>query len=273
MREQRSRERRTVTIKDEVVIKVQEPAASRRERLRTEAGRMVGQQTGHFVVPKILSFDDSRGEIVFERLRMTRFRQALSGGNQGTELVHRAAMALAAIHRRLELKDAVAGGSPGGPGTSYRGSVPLHGDFGMRNIFHIPSTDGLVLIDWTNADWTGIDADLGPPEIDIAVFLVSLFHRRVFGPLPISRRHDMACRFLETYAAASAAGLDLRTLHAMVARISPAFTQLIRRRKGHLQALAYRHAMVDLDFFLRRLSQRGLPTFGLHHLDSGRSAG
>jgi hypothetical protein len=273
MREQCSRGRRTVTVKGEVVIKLQEPAASRRERLRTEAGRTVGQQTGLFDVPKILSFDDSRGEIVFERLSMTRFRQALSGGNQGTELVHRAAMALAAIHRRLELNDVVAGGSPGGLGTSYRGSVPLHGDFGMRNIFCIPSTDRLVLIDWTNADWIGVDADVGPPEIDLAVFLVSLFHRRVFGPLPISCRHDMACRFLVTYAAASPAGLDLGTLHAMVARVAPAFTQLIRRHKGHLQALAYRHAMVDLDFFLRRLSQRGLPSSGDHHPDSGRSAG
>jgi hypothetical protein len=143
----------------------------------------------------------------------------------------------------------------------------------MRNIFHIPSTDHLVLIDWTNADWTGVDADLGPPEIDIAVFLVSLFHRRVFGPLPIPSRHDMASQFLGTYVAASPGGLDLRSLHAMVARISPAFTQLIRRRKGHLQALAYRHAMVDLDFFLRRLSHKGLGSPGLHHLDSGRSAG
>lgn len=273
MRQPDSKGRRAVTVEGDVVIKLQEPAVSRRERVRTEAGRTVGQQTGLFVVPKILSFDDSRGEIVFERLTMTAFRRALSGGNQGMELVHRMAMALAAIHGRLELPDVLDGGSPGGLRPSDRRSVPLHGDFGMRNIFYIPSTDRLVLIDWMNADWTAVDADLGPPELDLAVFLVSLFHRRVFGPFPISSRHDLACRFLATYAAASPAGLDFPTLHTMVARISPAFTQMVRRRKGHLQALAYRHAMVDLDLFLKRLSQRGLPRSEVHHPDSRRSAG
>src|SRR5687768_13270499 len=55
---------RAVSTRGDVVVKVQDPEASRRERLRTLAGGMVARQTGLFVVPEIVSFDDARGEIV-----------------------------------------------------------------------------------------------------------------------------------------------------------------------------------------------------------------
>ncbi len=238
------------------MIKIQNPEPSRRERLRTLAGRKVGQDTGLFVVPEIVSFDDARGEIVFERLELTGLRQALSQARGNVELVDRAARALAAIHGQMEASEGMATTHGGGSGTGpAREKVPLHGDFGMRNVFYLPATNRIALIDWTNADWIGVDADRGSPEIDVAVFLVSLFHRRVFGPWPVSRRHEMARHFLATYASASPYGLDIQTLNGIVSTFRPAFLQLVRRRKGSLGALGSRHAMIDLDFFLRRLSR------------------
>jgi hypothetical protein len=249
---------RSISVQDDVVIKVQGPEASRRERLRTLAGQEVGRQTGLFAVPRIVSFDDSRGEIVFERLEMTALRPALSLLGRSRELAERAAGALAAIHEHLKWSD---GATPiraddTGIGPA-RDPVPLHGDFGMRNIFYLPGSNGLAVIDWANAHWIGVEADLGAPEIDISVFLMSLFHRRVLGPWPISRRHELARRFLATYASASPHGLNLGALRAVVAANTPRFNQQVRRSKGVLRALGYRHSMIDLSFFLRRLSHTG----------------
>jgi tRNA A-37 threonylcarbamoyl transferase component Bud32 len=226
----------------DTVTKIQEPAASRRERLRTQAGLEVGQRTGLFMVPGIVSFDDSRGEIVFERLRLTGIRQLLSDRSRSMDLVGRVAEVLAAIHRMME------------PRNLEMGPVPLHGDFGMRNIFCITDSDRIVIIDWANADWTGVDADRGAPEIDLAVFLMSLFQRRPFGPWPLSRRHEVARHFLRTYASLSPNGLDVHTLRAIVAATKSSFIRRQRQRKGNFRALGYRHSMIDLGLFLRRLS-------------------
>lgn len=232
-----------------MVVKIQESGASRRERLRTMAGRDVGIRTGLFVAPDVLSFDDERGEIVFERLHLTWLREALSSSDRSLELVGRAAAALAAIHGQMCLPPGIVE-----PSSAGRVAVPLHGDYGMRNVFYLADTDRLAIIDWSNADWIGVTGDVGPPEADVAVFLMSLFHRRAFGPWPIAGRHEVARHFLMTYAAAAPHGLDLEELRRLVAARTPHFHQQTRRRKGRLRALGYRHNQYDLRFFLRRLS-------------------
>ena len=45
-----------------------------------------------------------------------------------------------------------------------RQPVPLHGDFGIRNVFWLPEAGSLAIIDWSNADWTGFTGDVGPPR-------------------------------------------------------------------------------------------------------------
>jgi hypothetical protein len=247
---------RAVSLHGDVMVKTQEPAASRRERLRTLAGKKVGQQTGLFVVPEIVSFDDARGEIVFERLHLVGLQEALSNRDRSMELVGRAAEALAAIHGRMELSEGARRPDTGALGVSPQSDpVPLHGDYGVFNILFLPASDRMVVIDWANADWIGVDADLGAPEIDIAVFMISLFHRRPFGPWPLSRRHEVARHFLTTYASAAPQGLDIGCLSAIVSAMTPAFARVTRRLKGSLRALGYRHGLIDLSFFLRRLSK------------------
>jgi aminoglycoside phosphotransferase (APT) family kinase protein len=143
--------------------------------------------------------------------------------------------------------------------------VALHGDFGVFNILFLPPSDRMVVIDWANADWVGVEADLGAPEIDIAVFLISLFHRRLLGPWPVARRHDVARHFLSTYQSASQYGVDIGYLRALVAAITPSFVRQTRRDRGNLRALGYRHGMVDLDLFLRRSSREGFAGPGSRH--------
>ena len=177
------------------------------------------------------------------------------------DIVGRAAGVLVAIHQQMKPGDPT---GETGPVKEHigvaRGPVPLHGDFGLRNIFCLAGSERLVVIDWANADWIGIEADLGAPEVDLAVFLISLFHRRAFSPWPISWRHEGASHFLKTYASTSPRGVDIDTLKAIVAAITPSFNRRHRRRKGSLRALGYRHSMIDLDFFLRRLSRQDFAT-------------
>jgi hypothetical protein len=251
-----SKSGRAISLLDDAVVKVQEPGASRRERLRTLAGQKVGRQTGLFVVPEIVSFDDSRGEIVFERLRMTALREVAADPSRSMELVGRAAEILAAIHRDMESSDGTTIVYADGMGIGLeRDPVPLHGDFGLRNLFHLHESDRIVVIDWANTDWLGIDADFGAPEIDIAAFLVSLFTRRVWGPELISRRHEVARHFLLTYASASPHGLDVDALRTVATATIPGLNRQLRRRKGTLRALGYLHGILELQFFLRRLSR------------------
>jgi hypothetical protein len=249
---------RSICVRGETVLKIQDPGTSRRERLRTTAGFEVGRRTGLFVVPEIRSYDDSRGEIVFERLTLIGFREALSRRAANSELVSRAARALAAIHQQMKAPPGALMASPGEWGmSSGRSPVPLHGDFGMRNLFYISATDDLAIIDWANADWMGFEADLGPAEVDVAVFLMSLFHQRLFGPWPIPRRREVARQFLSTYSAVSAYPLNIGILGEIIAASTPRFHQQTRQYKGRFRALAYRHNLLDLYFFLRRLSAQG----------------
>ena len=81
----------------------------------------------------------------------------------------------------------------------------------------------------------------------------------MLGPWPVPQRHELARRFLASYAATAPHGVDLASLQAVVARLAPAFGRMLRRRKGVLHALACHHATIDLGFFLRRLARRGLP--------------
>jgi hypothetical protein len=175
-------------------------------------------------------------------------------------LAGRAAAALAAIHGKMEADSAVQKSASHGLGTGLtRPLVPLHGDFGMRNIFHVAESDHLAVIDWSNADWIGIDAALGEPEIDVAVFMMSLFNRRLFGPWSIPQRRDLGLHFLKTYASASPHGLDLDALATIVAATKPRFHEGTRRQKGRIRALAYRHSIIDLQFFLRSLRRQNFP--------------
>jgi aminoglycoside/choline kinase family phosphotransferase len=253
----RPRSGRTVSIEGERVVKNQPPYESRRERLRTEAGGEVGRATGLFTVPRILAFDDARGEITFERLQLENVRHLLSSGQQGPELLERTGHALAAIHSSMTITEAARVQRDLGAVEANGPPVPLHGDFGIRNVFWLRDARSLAIIDWCNADWTGFTADLGPPEIDLAVFLISLFHRRIFGPWPLRRRHLLARRFLAAYKESAPFGFDAAQLRRIVTGMTPAFTRLTRERKGRLHAVGCRHALVDLNWFLGRLSNPG----------------
>jgi len=210
------------------------------------------------VVPRILSFDDARGEIVFERLPLVSFREALARPDPSRDLASLAARALAAIHREMPVVDESGSGAATPPDRHAGRQVALHGDYGMRNLFVLGDAGTLAIIDWSNADWTGVVETAGLPEVDVAVFLMSLFHRRAFGPHPLPQRREVARRFLTAYAAEAPRSLDLDRLVSVVGATTPGFQLKIRRRLGAVRALSYWHNLVDLRLFLRGVRRRGL---------------
>jgi hypothetical protein len=262
-----STSKRSVSVQGDTVVKIQDPDSSRRERLRTGAGGAVGQHSGLFVVPDILSYDDDRGEIVFRRLNLTGLRQVLSRSKGSAQLIARAAKSLAAIHTQMEPMEGGAGTPESNWAPAGNRLVPLHGDFCMRNLFYLEESDGIAIIDWSNAGWIDYEGDLGCPEIDVAVFLMSFFNRRLFGPWPVPHRHDLARHFLTTYASASVLGLDLATLARIVSATTANYQRQTRRRAGYLGALGYRHNALDLARFLRRFDGECLVNPRIHSTD------
>jgi hypothetical protein len=261
-----STSQRSVSVQGDTVVKIQDPDSSRRERLRTSAGAAVAQRSGLFVVPEILSYDDDRGEIVFRRLNLTGLREVLSRSKNSADLIARAARSLAAIHTQMASGERVAG-TPESQGAPTSGLVPLHGDFSMRNLFFIEASNSIAIIDWSNAGWIDYEGDWGCPEIEVAVFLMSFFNRRLLGPWPVPHRHDLARHFLTTYASTSVLGLDLAALARIVAAKRPNYERQTRRRAGYLRALGYRHNAVDLTRFLRRLDGDRLGNSRIHSMD------
>src|SRR3954449_2095108 len=138
----RPRSGRAVSVRGDQVVKNQPPGESRRERLRTEAGGEVGRKTGLFTVPRILAFDDARGEITFERLQLENIRRLLSEGQQGPELLERIGRALAAIHGGMKIADGATVQRDPGADTN-RQPVPLQGAFGIRKAFCWPRAGAL----------------------------------------------------------------------------------------------------------------------------------
>jgi tRNA A-37 threonylcarbamoyl transferase component Bud32 len=119
-----------VDVLSDRVVKRQDPQATRCECERTEWGERIGLASGLFRVPRILSCDESRGEIVFERLDgMRMFGDAVAAGAQAERLMTRHGKALAAIHNAMPAPD--------------RGddAVSLHGDFSYVNLFHAADTE------------------------------------------------------------------------------------------------------------------------------------
>ena len=233
----------SVHIEDDRLVKRQAAAHSRLERERTQFGARVGAETGLFEVPEILSYDDRKGEIVFEYVTgAVPLREYLSGRSDPRIMEH-LGEALAALHN-FE--------SPPG-----EGDVFWHGDCGMRNALYSPERDSITLIDWANADWTlePQDRSFGNPGMDLGVALISLFHQRPLGYMYVGKTEALGSAFLEAYQR-ERGSFSLNTA-------LPFMTDLLRRRRRHwisqrgfLRNLAHDPSLLRLRIFLHRMKTR-----------------
>ena len=230
----------TIEIQGDRLIKRQSPKHSRLERERTELGARIASASGLFEVPEILSYDDSRGEIVFRYVPDAVTLREHLVVKSDPELMVRVGRILATIHSS---------------NTACKTSdVFWHGDYSAANVLYSERYDKVTIIDWSTASWTlePVEQSRGSAGLDLGVALILLFHHRFLGPMYIREPEVLGSAFLHAY--------KLECRHFSFGTVLPFVLRLIELRRkswishrGSLRNLAYDPSLIRLWFFLARL--------------------
>jgi len=167
-----------------VVRKTGKPGFVRIEYKKAQQARELGEQSGLFVVPRVVSYDPVAGILDFERLTGLKTLEILlqEGDGRLIDLLRKAGCALAVVHKKLHLPQDMKRRLPGEWMTNDE--VFLHGDFTLANVCLQESTERLVIVDWSAARILEEAATVGPVDFDILWFLYDLFQsmpmRRTF---------------------------------------------------------------------------------------------
>jgi hypothetical protein len=133
------------------------------EALKTRLGHANGEESGLFYVPKVIRLIRGTGILETEYIDnlVTLQQLAIRRDVNLLPLLNRAGRALAVIHERLVLPDENKHAlSPEWMGTSAD-NVFIHGDYVNINLGWEPSSDRLVVMDWSAAPVTGKKATYG----------------------------------------------------------------------------------------------------------------
>jgi tRNA A-37 threonylcarbamoyl transferase component Bud32 len=189
-------------LRDHTVVKHDSSANAAIEFLKTLQARAIADRTGLFRVPAIIAHDTAAGWIEFERISdATSLQRTLAtiDKRKAAVIMRRVARALAAIHRSQT--DPYIARSPANDNTlaDHPAWNFVHGDFCVTNVLYSTAHDELVLIDWSSAPWLEKTYVYGPPHIDLAVMVISLFLRRPFEADRIPAPAVMMREFLRSY--------------------------------------------------------------------------
>lgn len=165
----------------DTVIKTGRPDSLRIEVEKTVRAFKIGQDCGLFQVPKVLDYDESKGEVVFERFHdIQGVRDVIAFGHRCNSLVETIGASLAIIHNNLILpKDMVV---PLPPKFALSGSeVFLHGDLSVDNVCVGRGLRPIVILDWRMTKLHGGRSTYGTRYYDLMWFLTNLFYLRSRG--------------------------------------------------------------------------------------------
>lgn len=179
--------------------RISDPALLRAEAIRTRQGAAIGEATGLFSVPDVISAEGRR--LVTTLVPgIVPLRQALHEATrqEAIRIACWAGRVLAAIHTRKEPEF-------GGSSVGWRGSftrpdpVWVHGDFGMTNV-QIRVKDGtIVVLDWAPPAWARELSYRASSHWDVALFLVDMAYQRPRDPLFIRKTRTLSSAFLTAY--------------------------------------------------------------------------
>lgn len=182
-----------------VVVKSAHPRYLRIEVEKTRRAVRIAEETGLFRVPRVLDYDEAKGQAVFERIPGLRtIREADPSGRNSAATAERIGSALAVIHRDLKLPAEMVRPIPeafadGG------GDVFLHGDFGLKNICVQPGSPEPVVLDWQFTDMHGGEASYGSRYFDLIWFINTLIWIPTIGHLVRDPVAPVARRFVASY--------------------------------------------------------------------------
>lgn len=188
----------TILIGKNTVTKSAEPGLMRVEVEKTRRAIEIAKNCNRFRVPEILDYDEARGVLVSERLKIN---PAVTGcfGKQGLQLAKDLGAALAFIHRDMILPAEMLIPLPEEFPSSHE-SVFIHGDLGLGNVCmeegYPPS---IVIIDWQMSPNHGGRSTFGSRYFDIIWFVVSLTYNRSIRFVLGNPAKPVIETFLESY--------------------------------------------------------------------------
>lgn len=183
----------------DTVIKTGPPDSIRVEVEKAVRGFEIGQDCGLFSVPKILDYDQSKGQVVFERLHnIWSIREVIELRRKYDSLAETIGHSLAIIHNKLTLpKDMI---TPLPPDFSLPAAeVFLHGDFSIDNICVGSSCPPIIVLDWQMTKVHGGNTTYGTRYFDLAWFVNNLFSRMFHRYLFSAPVAPIARKFLSSY--------------------------------------------------------------------------
>lgn len=191
---------KNVEIEADRVIKTGDPELLAIEAEKTRRAREIGQVSGLFRVPSVLSFEPEAGRLVFERVHgIVPLEEALASAHDWQPILVRIGRCLATIHDHLRLPDAMLSRWPDRWWFGTDCGAVLHGDFNHVNV-QIDQTDGSpVILDWSPTPYLGVTQTVGPREYDIAYFLHVLFFVRRRWRFLIARPRSEGNAFVTGY--------------------------------------------------------------------------
>jgi hypothetical protein len=166
----------SVEIRAGLVYKHGPPKGLEMEAFRTCLAAALGESSGLFSVPRVVLSDPAGGTLVtqFVPNLMNLHEIALKDADQ-EEVFRAAGMALATVHRELQLPTERILALPDYLRSAPEDEVALHGDFCWSNVCWERSQRKIVLLDWATAPLLGRVATYGCRYFDLLWFSWSLF--------------------------------------------------------------------------------------------------
>ncbi len=165
-----------VNFRMNTVIKRSEPDLMKIEIEKNRRAFNIGKRSGLFSVPKILDYDEARGEAVFERLDIEPVSRAVPWGVGRDSLAKKLGSALAVIHEQLILPEEMTIPLPD-EFSFCHDEVFLHGDLSVDNVCVDATRQTLTIIDWQTTCHVGGAATYGTRYFDIFWFISNLINR------------------------------------------------------------------------------------------------
>lgn len=186
------------------------PDLLRVEAAKSEQARLIGDETGLFYVPEIISFDEQAGVLDFERIADLRPINDLFETNDPRlgDLLETAGRSLAAVHARLKLDKEMTHALPPEWRGPDDGSVYFHGDLSGWNVCYLDDSSRLAIVDWSASPMLGRLPTFGTRYVDLTWFTWGMFVGLRWKSRKTWKSPIMAEAFLRGYVAESGRRLD-----------------------------------------------------------------
>lgn len=200
-----------VHIHECTVTKWNVPELIRIEAEKTRQAYAIANQCGLFKVPRVLSCNEDKGEMVLERINgLTPLCKLNKRDPAYTMAVEQLGRGLAVLHKEFFLPDCTSYPLPdvfSWPGTE----VFIHGDLDTSNVCMDMNTSTLVILDWQTTSRYNEKTVYGSRYFDLAWFIEGLLwpdHAFLFGD-PVT---PLIERFVRSYMSESCRSRDLGKL-------------------------------------------------------------